>query len=165
MFIEIKQNEEVCFLRCEGRFVAGTDPEYLCAKRHEIKRLNCKKVLADFSEVSDLGSAGIGFIVGVYTFTRDSGGRFILVGLRPRVREVFDVTRVSTVIPLAADVSSGLAMLHGESPARSSGQTGNTPRNVDSGACPDRFAERSSERTEPRQAQGNSRHFQWLDLI
>jgi anti-anti-sigma factor len=87
MFIEIKQNEEVCFLRCEGRFVAGTDPEYLCAKRHEIKRLNCKKVLADFSEVSDFGSAGIGFIVGVYTFTRDSGGRFILVGLRPRVRD------------------------------------------------------------------------------
>jgi anti-anti-sigma factor len=115
MVIEVKQKDEVCLLRCEGRFVAGSDPEYLRIKRDEIKGLNCKKVLADFSGVSDVGSAGIGFIVGVYTSTRNSGGRFILVGLRPRVREIFDLTRVSTVIPLAADIASGLATLCDES--------------------------------------------------
>ena len=115
MVIEVKQNDEVCLLRCEGRFVAGTDPEYLRRKSNEIKGLNCKRVLADFSEVSDIGSAGIGFVVGVYMSIRDSGGRFILAGLRPRVREIFDVTRVSTVIPLAADISSGMAMLCDES--------------------------------------------------
>jgi len=114
MIIEVKQKDEVCLLRCEGRFVAGMDPEYLRRKRNEVKGSNCKKVLADFSEVSDVGSAGIGFIVGIYTSTRDQGGRFILVGLRPRVREVFDVTRVSTLIPLAGDISSGLAMLRDE---------------------------------------------------
>jgi anti-anti-sigma factor len=154
MFIEVKRNEEVCFLRCEGRFVAGTDPEYLRVKREEITRLNCKKVLADFSEVSDVGSAGIGFIVGVYTSTRDSGGRFALVGLKPRVREVFDVTRVSTVIPLAADVSSGLAMLRDEGLASSTGQNRNTPG-----------TECSCEGTAHRSANGNSRHIQWWDLI
>jgi anti-anti-sigma factor len=115
MIIEVKQRDEVCLLRCAGRFVAGTDPEYLRVKRDEIKELNCKKVLADFSEVSQVGSAGIGFVVGVYTSTRNSGGRFILVGLRPRVREVFDVTHVSTVIPLGADIESGLATLCDES--------------------------------------------------
>src|SRR5215469_8960838 len=102
MLIEVKQKEEICLLRCEGRFVAGTDPEYIRVKRDEIKRLNCKKVLADFSEVSDVGSVGIGFIVDVYNSTWHSGGRFILVGLRPRVREIFDITHVSKVIPLAA---------------------------------------------------------------
>ena len=111
MVIEVKQKDEVCLLRCEGRFVAGTDPEYLRVKRDEIMGLNCKKVLADFSGVSDVGSAGIGFIVGIYTSTKNSGGRFVLVGLQPRVREVFDLTRVSTVLPLAADIASGLAIL------------------------------------------------------
>ena len=111
MVIEVKQEDEVCLLRCAGRFVAGIDPEYLRVKRDEVKQLNCKKVLADFSQVSQVGSLGIGFIVGVYTFTRNSGGRFILVGLSPRVREVFDLTHVSKVIPLGADISSGLAML------------------------------------------------------
>jgi anti-sigma B factor antagonist len=109
MLIEVRH--EICFLRCQGRFATGTDPEYLRAKMYEIKGANCKKVLADFREVSDIGSVGIGFVVGVYTSTKNSGGRFVLVGLQPRVREVLDLTRVSTVIPLAADIASGLDTL------------------------------------------------------
>src|SRR5215472_5706480 len=110
MLIEVRQKDEICLVRCEGRLVTA-DQEYLHAKKDEIKRANCNKVLADFSDVSDIGSAGIGFIVGVYTSTKNSGGRFVLVGLRPRVREVLDITRVSTAIPLAADIASGLVAL------------------------------------------------------
>jgi anti-anti-sigma factor len=110
MLIEVKQKDEICLVRCEGRMVTANH-EYLRAKKDEIMGANCRKVLADFSEVPDIGSAGIGFIVGVYTSTKNSGGRFVLVGLRPRVREVLDITRVSTVIPLAADFASGLLTL------------------------------------------------------
>jgi anti-anti-sigma factor len=110
MLIEVKQKDELCLVRCEGR-LATEDHEYLRAKKDEIKRANCKKVLADFSEVPEIGSSGIGFIVGVYTSTKNSGGRFVLVGIRPRVREVLDLTRVSTIVPLAADFASGLVTL------------------------------------------------------
>ncbi len=113
MLIEIRQQDEICLVRCEGRFVTA-DLQYLRAKKDEIKGANCNKVLADFSEVSDIGSAGISFIVGVYTSTRNSGGRFVLVGPRPRLREVLDLTRVSTAIPLAADMASGLLTLRDE---------------------------------------------------
>jgi anti-anti-sigma factor len=113
MLIEVKQSGDVCLLRCEGRFVTGTDPEYLKAKIHEIKNLNCMRVLADFQEVSVIGSAGIGFVVSVYVSTKNSGGRFVLVGLTPNVREIFELTRVSTVIPLAVDIASGMAILCG----------------------------------------------------
>jgi len=67
--------------------------------------------------VPDIGSAGIGFILGVYTSTKNLGGRFVLVGIRPRVREVLDLTRVSTIIPLAADFASGLVTLRDEGSA------------------------------------------------
>src|ERR1700730_15099028 len=110
MLIEIRQNDGICLVRCEGRLVTA-DHKYLRAKKDEIMGANCRKVLADFSEVPDVGSAGIGFIVGIYTSTKNSGGRFVLVGLRPRVREVLDITRVSTVIPLAADIASRLVTL------------------------------------------------------
>ena len=116
MLIEVRQNDEFCLVRCEGR-LATEDHEYLRAKKDEIKRANCKNVLADFSEVPDIGSAGIGFILGVYTSTKNSGGRFVLVGIRPRVREVLDLTRVSTIIPLAADFASGLVTLRDEGSA------------------------------------------------
>lgn len=123
MVIEVEQKDEVCLLRCEGRLVAGADPEYLRAKRDEVSSLGCKKVLADFREVSDIGSAGIGFIAGVYKSTRDSGGRLIVVGLRPRVRELFDLTRISTIIPLAPDMASALAALSCEDEAPESSRT------------------------------------------
>jgi len=110
MLIEVRQKDEICLVRCEGRLVTA-DHEYLHAKKDEIKGANCKKVLADFSEVPDIGSAGIGFIVGIYTSIKNSGGRFVLVGIGPRVREVLDITRVSTVIPLAADIASGMVTL------------------------------------------------------
>jgi anti-anti-sigma factor len=116
LLIEVRQKDEICLVRCEGRLVTA-DHEYLHAKKDEIKGANCKKVLADLSEVPDIGSAGIGFIVGVYTSTKNSGGRFVLVGIRPRVREVLDITRVSKVIPLAADIASGLATLLDEGSA------------------------------------------------
>jgi anti-anti-sigma factor len=116
MLIEVRQEDDICLVRCGGHFLTA-DHEYLRAKKDEIKGSNCKKVLADFSDVTEIGSAGIGFIVGVYTSTKHSGGHFVLVGLRPRVREVLDITSVSTVIPLAADIASGLVALCDESSA------------------------------------------------
>ena len=118
MVIELEQKEGICVLRFQGRLVSGTDPEYLRSKADEVKRLNCGKVLADFREVTAIGSMGMGFIVGIYTsLAKNPDGRFVLVGCVPRVREVLDLTRLSTVIPMAADMESGLIALRGASGA------------------------------------------------
>jgi anti-anti-sigma factor len=61
-----------------------------------------------------MGSSGIGFIVGLYTsITRKPGGRFVMAGANPRVKEVFAVTNVDTVIPSSDTVESALAALAG----------------------------------------------------
>ena len=110
--IDVEQYGEVCVLRCQGSFLAGLDAEYVQAKLEDIKQLNCSRVLADFQAVPAIGSTGIAFIVGVYTsIVRISGGRFVVTGAGPMVQRVLEITRLSTVIPLAADVGSGLAVL------------------------------------------------------
>jgi anti-anti-sigma factor len=118
MLIALEYKDDVCILRNSGRFATGTDAAYLRAKTDEIKRSGRRKVLADFHEVPYIDSTGIGFIVGVYTsVTNMPGGRFVLVGPNHRVREVLDLMRLSTVIPIAADETAGLAFLKSESPA------------------------------------------------
>jgi len=73
--------------------------------------------MADFHDVPYADSTGIAFIVGAYTsVTNTLGGRFVLVSPNPRVREVLDLTRLSTVIPIAADEAAGLAFLNAEGP-------------------------------------------------
>jgi len=110
--IDIEQHGDVCVLRCQGSFLAGLDQDYIQAKIEDIKQLNCRRVLADFHEVPLIGSTGIAFIVGVYTaIVGTAGGRFVLTGAPPLVQRVLEITRLSTVIPVAADFGSGLAAL------------------------------------------------------
>ena len=121
MLIEVNQIDDVCVLRFEGRFVTGSDPEYLRGKSDELKNLGCAKVLADFREVISIGSTAIGFLVAVYSsVTKNPDGRFVLVGAQPRVREVLDLTRLSSILPMAGDMASGMAALRG--PASVHGQ-------------------------------------------
>jgi len=114
ILIEIERLRDVCLLRFKGRFHPGEHSEYLKAKMDEINTLRCTKVLADFEDVPAVGSTGLSFIVDLY---RASSGRFVLVGAQPRVRKVLDITGLSTMIALAPDVESGLAVLYDENSA------------------------------------------------
>jgi anti-anti-sigma factor len=114
MVIEVVRQDDVCILRIEGRFVTGVDPEYLSARMDELKRLNRGKVLVDLREMPYIGSTGIGFIVGIFTSVTMNAGQFVLVGLQPRVLEVFRLTRLATIIPSAPDMQTGLAALRAE---------------------------------------------------
>ncbi len=115
--IKVEKKDDHCVLRIEGRFLTGTEPELLRDRADEIKALNCNRLLVDCREMIQVGSTAIGFLVGLYTsVTRGAAdGRYVLVGLQPRVREVLELTRLSTILPIAADMASGLAYLRGES--------------------------------------------------
>lgn len=118
MMVELEKRDDVCVVRFHGRLTAGSELEYLGAKGEEIKKTGCAKVLADFREVASVGSTGIGFVVSLYTsVTKNPTGRFVLVGANGRVRDVLDLTRLSSILPLAPTMESGLAYLEGRSGA------------------------------------------------
>jgi anti-anti-sigma factor len=71
-------------------------------------------VLVDLRQMPYIGSTGIGFIVGIFTSVTVNAGQFVLVGLQPRVLEIFRSTRLSTIIPSSSDIASGLASLRAE---------------------------------------------------
>lgn len=114
MLVEFENKDEVCILRLKGRFVTGADMTYLRAKADELKNSGSRKVLADFSDVPYIDSTGIAFVVGLYTSLTNAGGRFVLAAPSPRVREVLELTRLTTVIPVVRDEAAGLAALRAE---------------------------------------------------
>ena len=117
MLIEFEYRDDVCNLRPRGRFVTGLDAAYLRSKTEELRNSGCRKVLADFRDVPYVDSTGIGFLVGVYTTVTNAGGRFVIVGPQRRVREVLDLTRLSSVMPIAANEAAGLKFLRAIEPA------------------------------------------------
>jgi anti-anti-sigma factor len=114
MLIEIELQDEICVLHCKGRFVTGPDQDYLESKLEDLRKLNCRKVLADFSEVPCIGSSGLSFLLSVSNFVIDISGGFVLTGAGPLVRQALHVTRLSEVIRVAANLTSGLEALRGE---------------------------------------------------
>lgn|SRR6266545_1031477 len=117
MLVELEFQDDICILRLEGRFVTGADVDYLRARSEEIKSGNCRKVLMDFRKVPYIDSTGIAFVVGLYTaITKNPDGRFAIAGPNRRVREVLELTRLTTVMSVFQDVDSALAMLRAEVP-------------------------------------------------
>jgi anti-anti-sigma factor len=120
MLIEIQQQNELCILRFQGRFASGAQLDYLKSKLAELQSLTASKMLLDFREVTSIGSTGLGFVVRMFeAIANRHSGRFVVTGLNPRVREAFEVTGLSAIIPMAADIESGMrALLDEATPLR-----------------------------------------------
>jgi anti-anti-sigma factor len=113
MVLEFELQDDICVLHLEGRFVTGADARYLGTKADEIKATGCRKILADFRHVPYIDSTGLAFVVGLYTtVTKSPDGGFVICGPGPRVREVLELTRLSTVIPVTEDLPASVAILH-----------------------------------------------------
>lgn len=115
MTVDLESKDDVCVLRLTGRFATGQDTEYLRTKTEELKTTQCRHIIADFSNVSYIDSTGIGFLIAIYTgVMRDRGGEFVLSGPNRRVRDVLDLTKLSTILKLYDSVSSAQTALTGK---------------------------------------------------
>ena len=104
MTVNFELGEQVCVLRLAGRFATGQDSEYLRLRAEELKKAGCRNIIADFSKVSYIDSTGIGFLIAIYTSVRrDTGGQFVISGPNRRVRDVLDLTRLSSILRLYDD--------------------------------------------------------------
>jgi stage II sporulation protein AA (anti-sigma F factor antagonist) len=109
MTVEFEQKKQVCIMRLKGKIATGSDAAYLREKAEQLKSMNYGKVVVDCHELPYLDSTGIAFLVGIFTSVRNAGGDCALVQLNPRVREVLDLTHLTTVIPVHDTEQSALA--------------------------------------------------------
>jgi anti-anti-sigma factor len=60
--------------------------------------------ILDLTNVPYMDSAGLGRIVRHYVHCRSKGVRMIAIGASPRVLEIFKMTKVDAIIPMAATI-------------------------------------------------------------
>lgn len=63
-----------------------------------------KLTIFDVSQVPYLDSAGMGLIMNHYVHCQTRGGKMVVAGASARVLDLFQITKVNTVLPLAASV-------------------------------------------------------------
>ena len=64
------------------------------------------RVILDLSGVPYMDSAGMGSIINYYVHCENNKTRLIAAGVSPRVMELFKMTKVDSVIPLAFSVEA-----------------------------------------------------------
>lgn len=83
-------------LVCKGRI----DLENANALRTEVKCLSSTHptVYADLSGVDAVDSAGLGSILGTHVSAKNDGCEMVLVNLHPRVRDLLNITKLTSVL-------------------------------------------------------------------
>jgi ABC-type transporter Mla MlaB component len=59
-------------------------------------------IIFDLTGVPYMDSAGLGMVVRHYARYQDKGVRFVAAGMSPKVLELFQMTKVGTIIPMVA---------------------------------------------------------------
>ena len=95
-------------VRLEGRFVTGSDAEYIRAKE-TLSQSASRKVVVDCHDVPYLDSTALNFVVGLYTTVINGGGKLVVCGVNRRMTEVLRITRLDAIIPIHPDRRTALA--------------------------------------------------------
>jgi anti-sigma B factor antagonist len=80
------------------------------ALQSEFLKLQTPVTILDLSGVPHMDSAGLGVILKYYVTAQKRGHKLILAGLNDRVLELFRLTRVDSLIPIAATVEQAEAL-------------------------------------------------------
>lgn len=68
---------------------------------YEIERYMPKRVIFDFSSVTFMDSAGIGFLIGRYKFSNMLGAKLEIANLSKSVEKIFEMSGILKLIPRA----------------------------------------------------------------
>jgi anti-anti-sigma factor len=99
----------ICF-QIEGRLDAESAPEAETLMKSVLKP-GSQRLLFDMSKMDYISSAGLRVILMAVKEMRNKKGKVVLCGLTSYVKEIFDVSNFSSIIPITDSVETGLQQM------------------------------------------------------
>jgi anti-anti-sigma factor len=110
MKIVHQEKDGVICLQIEGRLDAESAQEAETTVRDVLKQ-GSRRMLFDLSQMEYISSAGLRVILMAVKELRNKQGKVVLCGLTPYVKEIFDVSNFSSIIPITDSVEAGLEQM------------------------------------------------------
>jgi len=99
---------DVLVLDIRGQITLGEETGAVREKVKQLVQAGHTSVILDLAEVNYIDSAGLATLVWVYTSARKQGGDVKLLRLTKRVRDLLQITRLSTVFEVYDTLDSAL---------------------------------------------------------
>ena len=99
--LELETKPGSTIVHCRGRLTLSS----ASVLRHEVKRLlpHTRDIAIDLTDVTLMDSVGLGTIAALYASVRMAGCELRLVNVTPRIRELFSVTRLLSLLDTSGD--------------------------------------------------------------
>jgi anti-anti-sigma factor len=107
MEISTRTSNDIHIVAIAGSLDSATAPE--AQKALDAVVAGAKKVALDFSQLDYISSAGLRVLLGVAKKLRSSGGTLGMFGLNQSVREVFDISGFSAILPVYPSEAEAVA--------------------------------------------------------
>ena len=101
--LDVAVATEVATVFCHGRLTLTSAARL----RDTVKPLivGRRTITLDLTEVTLMDSVGLGTVVSLYASARKGGCQFLVVNIRPRIRELFSVTRVLSLFEAVGEAN------------------------------------------------------------
>lgn len=110
MSVEAKQLDSgVAVVTISGRLAMGAETERLDATVKGLLLKDQKKFVLDITTLDYVDSSGIGMLVSCLTNVKKAGGELKLAGANPRIRRIFAMTGVDTMMPMCDTLADAMA--------------------------------------------------------
>jgi anti-anti-sigma factor len=107
MDISQSQKDDVTVVALAGRFDAQSAGDAEDTLKAALEA-DAKKILVDMNEVEYISSAGLRVLLSTAKKLAGVSGKLVLCGLKPYVREVFEVAGFTTIFMILPDVDEGV---------------------------------------------------------
>lgn len=110
MKIQIKNSAESDHVALQGEIDFQTTADL----RRELLKLSSRrspKILIDLKKVSYIDSSGLAAFVELFQSTKSYGGKIAFFNLSEGVRDIFRISKLDLVFPLAANEKEALSLL------------------------------------------------------
>jgi anti-sigma B factor antagonist len=99
---------DVAVIDASGKIVLGEGASFLRNAIREASANGFWKILLNLSGVNYIDSAGVGELIAAYSSVTNRGGVVKLLGLTKQVRDVLQITKLSTVFDVHDNESEAL---------------------------------------------------------
>lgn len=99
----------VAIVSVSGRLILGVEVERLDTVLCELLRKEQKKFVLDLSALDYADSSGIGTLVSCLTKVKKSGGELRVAGVNPRIRRIFAITGLDSLMAMYPTVAEAAA--------------------------------------------------------
>jgi len=95
--IEREILDDIAIYRCHGAIVRGAEAECL---QETVAREQAEHIVLDLSQVDSIDAAGLGALVYLHHWSRQTGSRIAITHLTERVRGLLELTNLDSILPI-----------------------------------------------------------------